>query len=83
MITKRLEAIQRNAAISITGALRTAPGDATIVHANLTPIGILLRETSLKGYARLSTRPHVHPLTPLIARTYKLQPKNTAHHSTT
>ena len=75
MITKRLEAIQRNAAISITRALQTAPGDATIVHANLTPIGILLKETSLKGYARLSTRPLTHPITPLIARTHKQLPK--------
>ena len=59
----------------ITGALRTAPGDATIVHTNLTPIGILLKETSLKGYARLSTRPLTHPITPLIARTHKQLPK--------
>ena len=72
---KRLESIQRNAAISITGALQTAPGDATIVHANLTPIGTLLKETSLRGYARLSTRPHTHPITPLITRTHKQQPK--------
>ena len=81
-ITRRLEAIQRNAAISITGALPTAPGDATIVHANLTPIRILLKETSLKGYARLSTRSPTHPITPLIAQTYKQQPKkhNTSLH---
>jgi len=75
LLTKRLEAIQRNAAISITGALRTSPGDATIVHANLTPLGILLKETSLKGYARMATRPSSHPISPLILRTIKHQPK--------
>ena len=50
-ITKRLESIQRQAAISITGAMRTTPGDAVIAHANITPIGILLREHQNKAYA--------------------------------
>ena len=72
---KCLESIQQNTAISITGALQTAPGDTTIVHTNLTPIRTLLKETSLRGYARLSTRPHTHPITPLIAWTHKQQPK--------
>ena len=39
------------------------------------PIGTLLKETSLRGYARLSTRPQTHPITPLITQTHKQQPK--------
>ena len=75
LLTKRLESIQRNAAISITGALRTSPGDSTIVHANLTPLGTLLKEISLKGYARIATRPTAHPISPLLVRTAKQQVK--------
>jgi len=85
LLTKRLEAIQRNAAISITGALRTSPGDAVIVHANLTPLGILLKETSLKGYARMATRPPSHPLSSLILRTTNHRTKKhrtSLHHLT-
>jgi hypothetical protein len=44
-ITKHLEAVQRQAVISITGTMRTAPGDTTIIHANLTPIGLQLDRT--------------------------------------
>ncbi len=55
ILTRRLELIQHQAAISITGGLCTSPGDALIVHANLTPIGMQLKETCLKTYARLAT----------------------------
>src|SRR5258706_3831080 len=71
LLTKRLESIQRNAAISIMGAMRTSPGDATIVHANLVPLSILLKEASLKGYARIATRPTTPPISPLVRRTTK------------
>src|SRR5258706_2347344 len=83
LLTKRLESIQRNAAISITGAMRTLLGDATIVHANLVPLSILLKEASLKGYARIATRPTTHPISPLVRRTTKNQIKkhqSSLHH---
>jgi hypothetical protein len=54
-ITKRLESIQRQAAISITGAMRTSPADATIAHANLTPIGIQLKQMGAKAYLCLAS----------------------------
>ena len=75
MLTKRLESIQRQAAISITGGLRSSPGDALIVHANLTPIGTLLKESSLKAYARRATRPDSHPISHTLQRTAKNQVK--------
>ena len=74
-VTKRLEAIQRQAAISITGAMKTAPGDATIVHANLTPIGIQLKETGMRAYLRLASRPNHHPITKHTTRTRARQVK--------
>ena len=59
-ITNRLKSIQRQAAISITGALRTTPGDATLAHANLTPIGLQLKDTGTKAYLRLASRASSH-----------------------
>jgi ribonuclease HI len=76
MLTRRLEAIQRQAAISITGGLRSSPGDALIAHANLTPMATLLKGTSLKTYARLTTRPASHPISPAILRTARVQVKS-------
>ena len=75
LLTKRLESIQRQAAISITGGLRTSPGDALIVHANLVPIGAQLKEACLKTYARLASRPTDHPITHAMHRTAKYQVK--------
>ena len=57
----------------------TSPGDVIIVHANITPLGILLREASLKGYAWLVTRPPDHPISPLVLQTIKHQAKK--HHT--
>ena len=79
MLTKRLESIQRQAAISITGALRTSPGDTLVVHANITLIGVLLKETCLKTYAQLATRPATHPIATALHRTAKFQRKT--HHT--
>jgi ribonuclease HI len=75
LLTRCLESIQRQAAISITGGLRTSPGDALIVHADLTPIGAQLKETCLKTYARLSTHPSTHPIANALHRTAKTQVK--------
>jgi hypothetical protein len=68
-LTRQLEAIQRQAAISIIGAMRTTAGDEATVHANIKPIAIQLRETALKTYARFMTRPASHPLYPAIRKT--------------
>ena len=55
--------------------LRTSPGDALIVHANLVPIGVQLKETCLKTYARLLSRPTDHPITHAMHQTAKYQVK--------
>ena len=70
-LTKQLEAIQRQAALSIIGAMRTTAGDEAIVHANIKPIVIQLKETVLKSYARFTTRPSSHPLYLAIQKTTK------------
>jgi hypothetical protein len=69
--TGQLESIQRQAAISITGAMLTTAGDAAIVHANIKPIALQLKETGLKNYARLASRP-AYSTTPSAQRLPKL-----------
>ena len=75
LLTKWLDSIQRQVAISITGALCTAPGDALIVHANLMPMGVLLKEACLKAYTWLLTHPVIHPINATLHWTAKLQVK--------
>ena len=70
-LTRQLELIQRQAAIAITGAMRTTAGDTAIIHANIKPIVIHLKETVLKSYARFSTRPETHLLHSAIQKTAK------------
>ena len=74
-LTKCLELIQRQAAISITGGLHTSPGDALIVHANLVLIEAQLKEICLKTYTRLSTHPTTHPIANALHCTAKTQVK--------
>ena len=70
-LTKQLESIQRQAAIAITGAMRTTAGDVATVHANIKPIALQLKETGLKTYARYASRPTSHPLYKSIQKTAK------------
>ena len=78
-LTKQLESIQRQAAIAITGALRTTAGDVATVHANIKPIALQLKETGLKTYARYASRPTSHPLYKSIQKTAK---RSVLHHRT-
>jgi len=81
-LTKQLELIQQQVAISITGAMRTTASDEATVHANIKLIAIQLNETVLKSYARFTTRPTNHPLYPAIQRTarHPVQRHKTALH---
>jgi len=62
--------------------MKTTAGDAAIVHANVKPIAIHLKEVVLKSYARFTTRPNNHPLYPAIRKTAKrmVQRHKTALH---
>ena len=46
-------------------------GDVAIIHVNIKPIAIQLKETILKSYMRYTTRPTTHPLYPAIQKTAK------------
>src|SRR5258706_504953 len=54
-----------------------------IIHANLVPLSILLKEASLKSYAQIATRPTTHPISPLVQQTTNHQIKkhqSSLHH---
>lgn len=68
MLTKLLEAIQRQAASSITGALRSSPGNAMIAHTGIALLGLQLRATGLKTFARLATLPVNYPILHFLAK---------------
>lgn len=68
-VAKRLSSFQRQAAISITGAMNTTAGDTAVAHANLTPIEIRMKELGIKAAARIATLPPSHPLHPYSKRT--------------
>jgi len=61
-IADRLTKVQRIAALSITGAMRTSPTDSIEAHANLLPIPILMQKICQRATVRLATLPQTHPL---------------------
>ncbi|CCA75678.1 hypothetical protein PIIN_09668 [Serendipita indica DSM 11827] len=67
-ITKKLQAVQRRAAISITGAIRTTAGDTLDAHLNMLPIKETLRLTCQKAAAQQASLPATHPLSKFVKR---------------
>jgi ribonuclease HI len=61
-VADRLTSIQRIAALSITGAMRTSPTDSLEAHANLLPIPILMQKICHCATVRLASLPQTHPL---------------------
>lgn len=58
----KLQQVQRAAATAIAGALKATAGDTLDVHADLTPIEILLETQHKRAYIRLCTLPSSHVL---------------------
>src|ERR1700723_861786 len=54
-VVRKLAAIQRRAAILITGAMRTTAGDVLDAHANLMPMRILIDKLCCRAALRLAT----------------------------
>ena len=75
-LTRKLNAIQRVAAIAITGALSTAAGDAAMIHADLYDAGLTLLDTCHRASTRLAALPDSHPLKPHIKRVAQRVVKN-------
>ncbi|CCA76397.1 hypothetical protein PIIN_10390 [Serendipita indica DSM 11827] len=81
-IIKKLQSVQRKAAIGITGAMRTTAGDVLNTHINLPPIDVTLNLACQKAAARLMSLPQSHPLAKPANRAAKgkLQRHNTPMH---
>ena len=63
---RRLATVQRQAAIKITGAMRTTAGDILDQHADLWPTRLLMDKICYRATLRLCTLPSNHPLHPLV-----------------
>jgi hypothetical protein len=62
VIVARLTAIQRKAAIAITGAMKTTATDVLDAHANLLPMQLLIEKMCSQAALCLATIPKHHPL---------------------
>jgi ribonuclease HI len=61
-IITKLKSVQRRAAIMITGATATTPGDLLDAHADLIPMALLIDKHLHRSAVRFSTLPASHPL---------------------
>ena len=63
---KKIATTQRQAALTILGALRTSPLDSLEVHAFLPPTHLLIQDILYRSMLRMSRLPQTHPLQPKI-----------------
>ena len=61
-LTRKINSIQRAAAIAITGALRSTAGDIAMIHADLYDAGLTLLDACHRAAVRLAALPKEHPL---------------------
>ena len=67
---KKMELVQRLAAIHIMGGMRSTATDTLFAHTDLQPIPILLRQHCSRAALRMATLPLSHPLHKHIISTY-------------
>ena len=75
---KKLESIQRQAAIQATGALRTTPSDLLFAHADMVPMKRLIKLLCRRAAVRLATLDRHHPLHHTIQKAAGSYPKTHA-----
>ncbi|RPD63972.1 hypothetical protein L227DRAFT_496792, partial [Lentinus tigrinus ALCF2SS1-6] len=68
---RRLAAVQRQALLAMTGALRSAPTDTLEAHAQILPFDLLIDKLCHCAAVRLCTLPDTHPLAPHVQRAGK------------
>ncbi|PSR73747.1 hypothetical protein PHLCEN_2v10417 [Hermanssonia centrifuga] len=71
----RLSSVHRQAAMMMTGAMRTTATDVMEVHAGILPFPLLIDKLCHRAFARLCTLPETHPLQPLVNRAAKHYPR--------
>src|SRR5271155_3419445 len=75
---KKLESIQRKAAIQATGALRTTPSDLLFAHADMVPMKRLIKLLCRRAAIRLATLDRHHPLHHTVQKAVGSYPKTHA-----
>lgn len=75
----KLARIQRQAALTTIGAMRTTATDTIDAHANILPFHLLLKKLCLQATVRHTTLQETHPLAKSIQKAYSTQVK--AHRS--
>lgn len=61
-VKSKLASIQGQAAVVITGGMRTSPRDAAEAHVDIIPFSLLVDKVRQQAAARLATMPGTHPL---------------------
>ena len=74
-VVRKLESIQRIAALQTTGGLRTTPSDLLFAHANMLPMRHLIKSHCQRAATRLATLNEHHPLHRAIQKATKNFPK--------
>ena len=77
-VVRKLESIQRKAAIQTTGSLRTAPSNALFAHADMLPMKHLIRSHCHRAATRMATFKPSHPLFQAIQKARRNYPKRHA-----
>src|SRR5271168_3360260 len=77
-VCRKLDSIQRKAAIQATGALRTTPSDLLFAHADMVPMTWLIKAHCQRSAVRLATRGPRHPLYSVINKAAGRYPKRHA-----
>jgi hypothetical protein len=67
-VVAKLAAVQRKAAIAITGTMKTTATDVLDAHANLLPMQLLVEKMRARAAIRMATLPKSHPLEQHIRR---------------
>lgn len=78
-VLKRLQSVQRKAALAITGCLQSTAGDVLNVQAAITPIEFLLEATHRRAYIRLCALPNKHIMTTRVEAAFALKDTKPHH----
>ena len=72
---KKMESVQRKAAIQATGALRSTPSDLLFAHADMPPLAYHIKQICQNSALRIATLLEEHPLHKIARRSSKICPK--------
>ena len=61
-VIRKMESVQRKAALQTTGALRTTPSDLLFAHADMLPLRYYIRTLCQRAALHIATLPKEHPI---------------------